>query len=204
MKIFARLFFGLCASFVSLSGFSQVVEQADIVKAYPAISRDEVGFTACGVQVIAGVLGSKTVDSHSIYITANVTSEKAVGLIKVGRYNLNNTLAENGSAKQAKPITPGPVGFWIAKSSDGRSLNPIKYFSGDDPGFLIAGATFQDSFEIVNAIAAGEAMQAAQRYSNEKSENIVGFRVQLSNDESSALRFCMSGLIDRAKKLYLK
>lgn len=190
-------YFCLLAALAALNvgpAAAQTVTQAKMSRLTPQISRDETGFSQCGVHMV--VLGDAPEGMDAYDFSINVYAKPFMGAVKAGKMHV--TAGEmKRSSYSGKTVLPAPVKFWIAKESEDQQLMPEEYFPADSPGYVIARAHAFMSFSTLINIIAGERMQVAIRYKSEPLDRAFSFSATPSKEEATALMACVQGIYKR-------
>ena len=189
---------GAAAALICICGplSAQMLIPADTAKYQAQISRDDEGFSSCGIRSVAIISLGKTTTMYDFSI--NVRSS-VIGVIKAGKYTISTSDMVTGKGNQ-KVTLPAPIKFWIAKADSGAALRPKKYISAETAGFILGGTEFIDATKIIYAMALGERVQFAVVYKSEKIDSVIEISAKLEENEMASLNACFSGIIDRIQK----
>lgn len=180
--------------------FAQAITKADTASSKLLISRDEGGFSVCGVHSV--VLVQKAPLLIEVYdFSIQYAASQLKGTMKIGKQ-----LADARDLKTAvkdldatmKAVRPGPVSAWIARETEGKPLQLNILFDSDDtPGYVLGYVDGAKGFETMIAIASGERMHLVARYKGEKLESVIAFASPLSDGDQKLFFACTTGLIER-------
>lgn len=184
----------LIAVLISSAGASacraQTVQNAALSAVQPTVSRDDAGFSSCGVRAVIVVGEGKANRAYDFSI--NAYAEAVSGMIKAGAYSdLKATTAA---------IHPAPVGFWIAEATKGAALRPKKIMPAESPGFILGLTELVPAVEVMYALALGTRMQFSLRYKGEAVDRAVSFEKRMGKTDFEAFTACMDGLQKRMER----
>lgn len=179
------------------SGFTsaQNVIKADMASSQPVVSRDEAGFSTCGVRTV--VLVERTPPSVDIYdFSIQYAARQLMGTMKIGKQQ-----ADSRDLKaKFRTVRPAPVSAWIARETEGKPLQvKILFESEETPGYVLGHVDTVKGFETMVALASGERMHLLARYKSEKLDSVIAYSAPLSEDDQELFFACTTGLIERLK-----
>lgn len=187
---------GLLLLSIAPGASAQNVVQASSVTLQPQVSRDDIGFNSCGVRAI--VIDAKPGSMDAYDFTLAIRNGSIVGMIKAGKANTTNESMIKGKPNTS-PVRPGPINFWIAKESEGKSLRPLKIIPADTPGMILGATELTMTAYIMMGIMDGERMQFSTKFKNEQVETVVAFARRMPENERQPLLDCLHELVDRMK-----
>lgn len=191
MKLIAlSLFF-----FTSLSASAQSVVNANMVHATPAVSRDETGIDACGINFMVTSLVER--NPAVLYDFSMNVYSSYLGLVKAGTHNIRHRGKNGWDLENKRTRVPAPKKLWVAKRDDSAVVRPDKYLPAEVPGFVLAGADMAGTMKLLHAAAGGEPLQASFEYEGDRIHQVIGFRANMSQDDRDAVQDCFNALIKR-------
>lgn len=176
---------------------AQIVVQADRALLQPQIQRDADGFRSCGVRAVVLHTTGIIVDAYDFSLV--VDAKSAVGMMKAGKSVIKT--ADLLKGKYASTIVlPAPVNFWITAETDGKVVEPKKFYPSETKGFVLALSDLVPTFKAVVDIMTGERMQFAVRYKSQSLNTVVSFAGEMSDVERKPLFACLEGVRERIAK----
>lgn len=195
MGIFRAALFG-ATFWVACPAFAQVVIEATTSGIQADVRRDNAGFISCGFRAIVIDVTQQITETHDFSIAVN--AEPLGGLVKAGKLRIKTAdIGKNPTSRSV--VTPEPVNFWIAKTSEGKRVMPAKLFKADNQGFVLGVVEAPDALEIVLAVLEGVPIQFATRYKDQQMDAIVGFTPEVDKPTFAALSSCLAGFMDRVQ-----
>jgi hypothetical protein len=180
----------------SVAAGAQTVIQSDLTQLQPQVSRDEEGFSACGVRAVVAVLRRPPNVDYYDFSLNFYHKTPGGGLAKIGKQ------AVNLDTKKVVRAIPGPISFWLAAEQTGKPVIVQKLQdSPETQGFKIGVVELEPGFAVLMQILQGERMHFAARYKNEPLETVIAFSGKLEKNEEDALKACIGGLIKRWEQL---
>lgn len=182
---------------LSLPAYAQMVVQADSATLQPQISRDDIGFSACGVRAI--VLDTKPglAEVHDFSLT--IRAGLFAGLLKSGKLRITTAEMQKGNLPK-KAVTPAPVKFWVARESEGKAITPQKIIPADSIGYILESADLAETYGAILAIIHGERMQFVTRYKNESLDTVIAFAAKMPEQELKPLMACLDSVSKRLEE----
>lgn len=176
----------LCGSSAS-SALAQKVTNAAQVTVKPTVSRDDKGFSLCGVRVALSVGEGKANKTYDFLVTAH--ADNATAMIKAGSYShLKTGVAE---------IEPAPVGFSILEMPTMIVATATKIVPADIPGFSVGESGLLSTMIVMHALADGKPMKFSIRLPKQKVDTAVSFQKSMTKPDLAAYDACAEGLHDR-------
>jgi hypothetical protein len=187
----------LSLAFLSFSAHAQMVVQAYSVTLQPQISRDEIGFSACGVR--ANVLDTK-IDFAEIHdFSLAIRYDLFAGLLKSGKFRVTTADMQKGNLPK-KAVIPAPVKFWLAMENEGKAIIPQKIMPADTAGFILETADLAETYSAILAIIHGERVQFATRYKNDSLDTVIAFGEKMPEQELKPLMACLVSVSKRLEE----
>lgn len=183
---------GTALATVCSPAFSQIVVNASMATGQPTISRDDKGFAACGIRVVAQVAHPKYLEVYDFSI--NLNGAMVFGLLKAGKYTVAGDAQKGWDIEKRVVPKFGPKSFWFASQSQDKQLKPSKYMSADDKGFTLGVSDFSDTADILYPLMEGHPVQFALRYPADKMDRIIMIKAEMDQDDKNAFSDCMTGL----------
>lgn len=182
------------ALILSSTAHAQTVTNADQVDFQPTILRDELGFKACGIRVVAIVsLPKNSFEAYDFSMT--IWKNKVTGILKGGKH-----VVLAGGLSKNTIVQPGPTGIWVAKSSSGTVVRGRLMQAGDAPGFTLGAADAEDVATMLFATSNGESIQFSMKYPGDRYEKIIAIQKPLSAPDRKTFSDCFSGLTAAMKE----
>lgn len=180
--------------------FAQTITNADSASSQILISRDESGFSICGVRSVVLVQkGPFLVDVYDFSIQYG--ARQLEGTMKIGKQRADARdlkTAVGNLADSMKTVRPGPVSAWIARETEGKPLKlNILFESEDTPGYVVGYVDGSKGFETMIALASGERLHVVARYKGEKLEQVIAFASPLSERDQKLFLACTTSLVER-------
>lgn len=182
---------------------AQTVTKASMASSRPLISRDEIGFSLCGIHTVASVeLMPLVIEIYDFSI--QYAASQLVGTMKIGKKRADgrdlDAAAKNLDAT-IKAVRPGPASVWIARETEGKPMQlKVLFESKDSPGYVLGHVDGAKGFDTMTAIATGERMHLVARYKSEKLDHIIAYEAPLSDEDQKLFFACTAGLIERLKR----
>lgn len=201
-----RLAIRLCAAVMLLvCGYvsAQTVTKANMASSQPVISRDEGGFSVCGIRTV--VLVERMPLATEIYdFSIQYAASQLVGTMKIGKQRADGrdlNAAIKNLAATVKAVRPGPVSAWIARETEGKPMQlKILFESTDSPGYVLGHVDGAKGFDTMIAIATGERMHLVARYKSEKLDHVIAYSAPLIDEDQKLFFACTTGLIERLER----
>lgn len=188
---------GLFLLLLGAPSFAQSVMKADLVKATPAISRDDGGINSCGINFMLGAMTSD--DKATVFdFSLNVYSD-GYGLVKAGTQSMQHTKSKGWNFDSKNARMPGPTLVWFAKRDDSVFLRPAKYVNAENKGYVIAPVGFVEASQILFATVDADPLQVSIQYDADRVHRVMGFRAEMSKDDQEAVLACITGLTKRMR-----
>ena len=188
---------GLAALAMSFSAFSQQIIGVDVATSQAQVRRDENGFSACGVRVLA--LKAEGATSYFYDFSLMFYVEHGRGFSKFGAGKLPTVDVLKG-AGGLKTSVPPPTGFWIARVDQAKAVRPVKYLPAEDAGYTLGFIDGSLALQAIDDIASGMMMQFNIRYKEDRFDQVNQFRASLPPDDAASYRACLAGIEARLKE----
>lgn len=173
--------------------FAQIVNPGEFSFAQPLISRDEAGFSSCGLRmVVTGQKAPKLISyDFSVVIFRNGT---AAG--KAGRYVMTDAQV----LANAKPVAdlPRPIGFWVAEATAGKVAKAVNFGDSASKGFGLGAIETGAALDAILATLQEKNMQFSIRYAGESVERIYSFTPSTSLQDKETLSACFQSIGESA------
>lgn len=177
---------------IAAGGQAQNVIAADAATAQPTIRRDDAGFSACGVRVVAALFSPK--DAEIYDFSVNIDAAVFMGTMKAGKYSAPRDKKGGWDFDKRRVTLPDPVQFWIAEQSADLPLQASRFGKSANAGFSLGLAEFEKTVPVVLAVAAGKPMQFAVRYPADRVDRVIRMNAQMAQADVDALSDCLDGL----------
>lgn len=198
MKKYLALFLAI----VIAPATAQSVIQAQMANVTPAVSRDQVGVSSCGLNFVVGAMTGD--DKAVVYdFSANIYNT-GHGVIKAGSHSMVFFAKTGWDMEGKKARAPGPKLVWLAKRDDSAAIRPEKYIKAESAGFVMGGASLESTVELLFATADGEPMQISMEYASDRIHRVIGFQANMTQDDRQAFGACVSGLMKRMEAELMK
>ncbi|HEU4851446.1 MAG TPA: hypothetical protein VFT37_04750 [Telluria sp.] len=183
----------LCCA-APVPAMAQLVVESYLAELQPHLSRDEHGFSACGVRAMVMVKAGKSVELHDFSVVLQADSDFAV--LKAGRWLTSSSEVNAGQLpRQADPRAP--IKFWVAEASEGRPLAALNISPSSSPGFILGTADFEHGLKTLLAAVTGKRMQFLSRNTEDAVDRIFAFKSGLKSEDQATLISCMQGIVER-------
>lgn len=160
-------------------------------KSQVQINRDEKGFYACGIRVVAHIdfREDTQFNDFSVYFSAN----PPFGFVKFASWSVSASDLVKGKL-QYSPNNVRPDTFWIARSSQSKAVAAQSVIPAETKGYSLATADPSMTPEIIMAVASGESMQFSIRRNGDKNEVTGMFSSPAQSDEIQSLQACFASV----------
>ena len=176
---------------------AQAVIQANLATLQPLISRDNKGFSSCGVRALVTYSTPNFIDAYDFSLV--IDAKTFEGILKSGKLRMST--ADRAKGKQfTAAVMPAPVNFWISKETDGTAISPQKIVSAHTPGYIMGLADFAQTSQGIMDITEGLNMQFVTRYKSEPLDKVIAFSVVMPEHEMKPLSACLDGLLNRMQE----
>jgi len=188
---------GLTILALSSSAFSQQIIGVDAATSQAQVRRDENGFSACGVRVLA--LRGEGATSYFYDFSLMFYVEHGRGFSKFGAGKLASADVLKG-AGGLKTSVPPPTGFWIARVDQAKAVRPLKYLPAEDAGYTLGFIDGSQALQAIDDIASGMVMQFNIRYKNDRFDQVNQFSAPMSAADAASYHACLAGIEARLKE----
>lgn len=196
-EIMVKLAIGLLASMVCASAVAQQVITVDVATSQAQVRRDENGFSACGVRVLA--LKAEGAASYFYDFSLMFYVEHSRGFAKFGIGKMPSAAVLNGSA-ELKAAVPPPTGFWIARVDQAKAARPVKYLPAEDAGYTLGFLDGGPALQAIDDIVSGATMHFNIRYKNDRFDQVNQFSAPLPKEDAPSYYACLKGIEERLRQ----
>jgi len=183
MKKIIAYFIGIASLVMAISANAGSVLPSATVDYQLIVNRDDLGFSECGVRVIAGY-GSDA-DGRLYDIRLFAQRKYAYAVMSGQRFKVST----NGPI----PIFPMPKHFWIAQASEGTSLiaNPVT--TSDDGRYAAGILNGEKTLDILANMVNGKIMHF-NLTSDQNDTSTLSFSLPIKPDSMEQLASCLTGM----------
>lgn len=184
-----KLAIALCLALpvVSNDAYADRLMQAKTI-AEVLITRDDGGFSVCGIRVVAIIDQGKVARASDFSVYFSVT--RPYGFAKFASWNVNSKSLQSGSASLV-PVGPRPTSFWIGLQHDGKGAAATQVMAAQTPSYSLGIIPPRQAADLISSMGAGMFMHYSITQP-EQDNGIVGwFSLSIRDQEAQSLRSCI-------------